>query len=143
MSDQTHSERLIEAALSVYKHARMAAAYCSDQRGDLADPRRLRTLYDVAETHLLLADMLGRASTLSRDAATLAVQAAEAGLEAYGSTEEADILRTLYAVTAEAKREAQVFTGAKEAVEEGDPQREEALRETFPASDAVPPPTEV
>ena len=143
MSDQTHSERLIEAALSVYKYARMAAAYCSDQRGELADPHRLRTLYDVAETHLLLADMLSRASSLSREAATLAAQAADAGLEAYGASEEADVLRTLYAVTAEAKRQAQVFTGDREAIEEGDPQREEALRETFPASDPVPPPTVV
>ncbi len=143
MSDPTHSERLIEAALSVYKYARMAAAYCSDQRGELADPHRLRTLYDVAETHLLLADMLSRASNLSREAATLAAQAADAGLEAYGTTEEADVLRTLYAVTAEAKRQAQIFTGAKEEPHADDPQLAEALRETFPASDPIPPPTVV
>jgi hypothetical protein len=142
MSQPTHAERLIDASLAVYKHARMAAAYCADQRGELAEPHRLRSLYDTAETHLLLADALGRASTLSQDIARLAARAAQASLDAYSSAD-ADVLRTLYAVTAEAKREAQIFTGDQEEAEVEDPAREEALKETFPASDTVPPPTTV
>jgi hypothetical protein len=142
MSDTTHSEQLIASATAVYTHARKAAAFCANERSELAEPHRLRTLYDVAETHLLLGDLLTRASPLSRDAAALAVRAADASLEAYSQSDAPDVLRTLYSVTAQAKHQALIFTGDLEA-DEADSQLAEALRETFPASDPIPPPTQV
>ncbi len=139
----THAQRVIDSCMDVYKVCRQTAAYCSSQGGDYADPHRLQVLYDCAESHLLAGDFLARASRFNRPAAQLAADLATACAEAFQDLEHDDKqLRKLYAVCMQSTQVIGVLLGEIEKLPQND-QRDEALKESFPASDPPPPPTEV
>ena len=139
----THALRLMDTCMDVYQTCRQTAAYCADRRGDYAAPHRIQVLHDCADVHLLTADFLARASHYHRQAAGLACDIAQACADAFGEIEHDDPqLRKLYAVCAQATQQLGAFLGRVERQPESDA-RDEALKESFPASDPPPPPTQV
>lgn len=136
---ETHAIRTTDTCLDVYKVCRQTAAYCADQQGDYATPHRVQVLHDCAEIHLLTADLITRASPFHRQVARLACDSARACAEAFRDDEHGDPqLRKLYAVCMQAVQAIGVFIGDEEAPPQED-KRDEASKESFPASD--PPPT--
>ncbi len=139
----THALRLMDACMDVYKVCRQTAAYCADRRGDYAAPHRIQVLHDCADAHLLASDFLARASPYHRKAAGLACDIAQACADAFRDLEHDDPqLRKLYAVCAQSTQLVGAFLGRVEHAPEADA-RDQALKESFPASDPPPPPTTV
>ncbi len=140
---ETHAQRTITSCMDVYNACQQTAAYCVDQRADYADPHRVQVLYDCADSHLMAANFLIRASPFSHRALRLAASIAQACMDAFAEFEHDDAqLRKLYAVCAQSTQALRAFVGDAEAAPENDA-RDETLKETFPASDPAPPPTEV
>ena len=72
----TKAQALIGTYLDAYKACRLAAAYCANEGGELAEPHLLQRLHDSADLTLALANLLTRASHLHRPLAALCAAAA-------------------------------------------------------------------
>lgn len=138
--DETHALTLIDGSLSCYKTCHLTAAYCSNEGGDMADPHRLQLLYDAADASLMLANLLTRASRFHREAARFTRAVVKACAEQLGDHEDPQ-LRTAYAACQGVVRICDELLD-RESVAREDAQ-DEAVKETFPASDPVPPPTKL
>lgn len=93
MSDVGHPARtkardLIDASMDAYQEARLAAAFCANEGGELAEPHRLQALHDAADLALALANLLTRASRLHRRQGRLTAEACRAAADALESRDE-------------------------------------------------------
>ena len=99
-------------------------------------------LDDCADIHLTLSGLLTRQSSFQQDLARLCANVAEACAKELDAYEHDDAqLRVAYAACHGSHRACMEFavTGEDAAYSK----RDEALKETFPASDPTPPPTEL
>lgn len=98
MSDVGHPARtkardLIDASMDAYQEARLAAAFCANEGGELAEPHRLQALHDAADLALALANLLTRASHLHRRLARLTAEACHTAADALDEHDDEDALR--------------------------------------------------
>lgn len=139
----TKAQQVIHDCMEAYKLCQQTAAYCVAQGGGLASPERLQVLYDCADINLLLTNFLARASRFHRPLAELCMEVSRACAEAFGADEHDDPqLRVTYAACIRAARSCAELLGKEEEVPMNDA-RDEAIWESFPASDAPPPPTQI
>ena len=145
MSDVGHAGRTkalqtIESCLETYKLCTQTASYGIGKGGVLADPHRLQAVYDCAEANLMLANFLSRASRFHRPLAELCAEISENCAEWLSSLEHDDPqLRATYAACQGSARTCLELIGHLE--EAKDDAHDEAMRETYPGSDAPLPPT--
>ena len=142
MSEQTHAERLIDALVDGYKVAMMTIAYCANEGGEKANPRRLQPLFDCADLCQTTAAAAARASRFLHPLTDLTADVARACAEAYADLEHGDVqLRRLYAVALHAAQVCDEFTGRRAPAPVQD-ERDLAMKASFPASDPPPGPSQ-
>lgn len=133
-------DRVIDDLMETYRICHQTAAYSIDTGGELATLARLRAFDDCAEINLTLANFLLRASKHVAAVAELCVVVSEACAEAIEDVEHEDgQLRAAYAACRRSRRACLQVLGEAEPTEDDD--QDEAVRESFPASDPPPPPT--
>lgn len=139
----TKAQQVIDTSLEAYKICLQTAAYCAAQGGALASAERLQVLHDCADINLLLAQLLARASRFHRPLADLCMDVSRACAEAFSADEHDDgQLRVTYAACIRSARSCAELLGREEEIPMNDA-RDEAIWESFPASDAPPPPTQI
>lgn len=126
----------VEVCVENYRLCRATAHHC--RQDDALESRAcMDALDDCAEGALLLANFLLRRSPLAVHAADLVREAARRAADAIAERDHEDVrLRTAYASCQAVVRIADGLLG--EAADETADDRDEALEETFPASDATP-----
>ncbi len=135
-------DRVIDDLMETYRICHQSAAYCIDAGGDLATLARLRAFDDCAEISLTLANFLLRASKHADALAQLCVDVSTACAEEIRDVEHRDgQLRAAYAACRRSRRACLEVLG--EVVTNEDDDRDEAVRESFPASDPPAPPTQI
>lgn len=135
-------DRVIDDLMETYRICHQTAAYCIDSGGELATLTRLRAFDDCAEINLTLANFLLRASKHAHMLAQLCVDVSTACAEAIQDVEHRDgQLRAAYAACRRSRHACLEVLGDESPIEEDD--RDEAVRESFPASDPPPPPTQI
>lgn len=135
-------DRVIDDLMDTYRICHQTAAYCIDSGGDLATLERLRALDDCAEANLTLANFLLRASDHAYDVARLCQTVSAACAQEIEAIEHSDgQLRAAYAACHQSRHACLEFLG--EEVEAIADDRDETVRESFPASDPPPPPTQI
>ncbi len=133
-------DRLIDDLMNTYRVCHQTAAYCIDHGDELATLERLKAFDDCAEVNLTLANFLLRGSEYAVDLAKVCIDVSEACAASVRDIEHDDPqLRAAYAVCLRARHACRLFLGEERPVVEDE--RDEAIRESFPASDP-PPPTE-
>ena len=138
--DQTHARALIDRCLDAHRACLSTAAYAVDQgRGDAG---LLQILHDAADVTLATAHMMMRASRFHRPMLIVCDRVMTACAEVLDAREHDDAqMRTAYAAVLGVHGASEAFLHPSEGKE--DAALDEALRETFPGSDTVPPPTEL
>lgn len=135
-------DRVIDDLMETYRICHQTAAYCIDSGGNLATLARLRAFDDCAEINLTLANFLLRASEHSTALARLCAEIATACAEEIQDVEHQDgQLRAAYAACQRSRHACLELLGDETVETEDD--RDEAVRESFPASDPPPPPTQI
>lgn len=135
-------DRIIDDLMETYRVCHQTAAYSIDSGGELATLARLRAFDDCAEINLTLANFLLRASDHSHALAELCAEVSAACAEAIEDVEHQDgQLRAAYAACQHSRQSCLEVLG--EYVPEVEDARDEAVRESFPASDPPPPPTQI
>lgn len=135
-------DRIIDDLMETYRICQQTAAYCIDSGGDLATLDRLRALDDCAEANLTLANFLLRASEHAPDVARLCHDVSGACARQIADVEHSNgQLRAAFAACTQSRHACLEFLG--EESEEFDDERDEIVRESFPASDPPPPPTQI
>ena len=135
-------DRIIDDLMETYRICHQTAAYCIDSGGDLATLERLRAFDDCAEANLTLANFLLRASNHAADMARVCHKVSVACAREIEAIEHNDDqLRAAYASCQHSRHACLEFLG-EEAIEREDA-RDEAIRQSFPASDPPPPPTQI
>lgn len=133
---------VIGGLMETYRICRQTAAHCIDEGGDLATIDRLRAFDDCAEINLTLANFLLRDSEHARLVAATCLEITTACAESMREIEHRDgQLRAAYAVCLKTRHICLRLLGKKEA--EAEDGRDEAIRDSFPASDPPPPPTSI
>ncbi len=133
-------DRVIDDLMATYRICHQTAAYCIDSGGELATLARLRAFDDCAEINLTLANFLLRASRHARALAELCVAVSTACAEEIKDVEHDDgQLRAAYAACQRSRHACLEVLG--EEIPSKEDKRDEAGRESFPASDPPPPPT--
>lgn len=140
---ETRAQQAIDDCLAAYKACLQTAAYCANQGGTLADPHRLQVLHDCADVNLATANFLTRGSRFLPRITEVCAEISEACADNLSADEhDHPQLRVTYAACQRASRSCTEFFD-NEVQSDEDAQREEALLESFPASDPPPPPTEL
>ena len=135
-------DRIIDDLMETYRVCHQAAASCIDAGGELATLERLRAFDDCAEANLTLANFLLRASDHAADMARLCEKVSAACAREIADIEHSDgQLRAAYAACQHSRHACLQFLGEETPATED--QRDEAVRESFPASDPPPPPTQL
>ena len=135
-------DRIIDDLMETYRVCHQTAAYCIDAGGDLATLERLRAFDDCAEANLTLANFLLRASEHADDMARICLKVSGACARAIQDVEHSDgQLRAAYATCHHSRHACLEFLGEEEP--EREDARDETVRESFPASDPPPPPTQL
>ena len=133
-------EQLDEAAaacLEAYRECRASAQHCLNARREERVRRCSGALEDGADASLMLANLLLRRSPLAEHAIPFCAEAARHAASAISGLEHADgQLRATYAACQNLLRVCRDLGGP--AVKNMHDERDEALLETFPASDATP-----
>lgn len=138
--DQTHARALIDRCLDAHRACLATAAYAVDQ-GE-ADARLLQVLHDAADVTLTTAHLMMRASRFHRPMLVVCDRVMMACADVLDARERDDAqIRTAYAAVLGVHSASEAFLNPSEG--QDDSVLEEALRETFPGSDTVPPPTEL
>lgn len=133
---------IIDDLMETYRICLESAAYCIDKGGDLATLDRLKAFDDCAEINLSLANFLLRASEHARGMARLCLAISTACAESIRHVEHDDgQLRAAYAASQRSRHACLEILG--EEVRRHDDERDEIVRESFPASDPPPPPTQL
>lgn len=143
---RVEADQVIDDCMEAYRLCRRAAAYCVDQGGDLATLHRLQALEDCAEVSLLTGNFLLRASRYYRQAATLCIRVAGACAAAIEEQEGAHApLRATYAACHRLREACTDVLGQEVPADATGEERrwDETIEETFPGSDAPPPPTQL
>lgn len=143
MSDSTDVRtELATESLAAYRHCREAAFYLTQHGSDAATPELMTLLFDTAELHRTLADLLTRHSPFSIYLARLCKAAADDCADALEPHSREDgALRVAYGACRQTARCGAAFFGEDQ--DEAPDPLHEGLLETFPASDPLPPPTEL
>lgn len=135
-------DRVIDDLMETYRICHQTAAYCIDSGGDLATLTRLKAFDDCAEVNLTLANFLLRASEHSMKLAALCRDISAACARAIEDVEHGDgQLRAAYAACQRSHHACKELVG--DDVPAHEDARDEAGRESFPASDPPPPPTQL
>lgn len=143
LTEDTHARQVMDDCLAAYKACTETASYCVQEGGALADPHLLQRLHDCADIALTTVNFLSRASRFHRQVAAVCADVAEACAEELVERAPADDaqIRVTHAACLRVHRSCAELTGVEPTPSED--ARDEALRETFPGSDAPPPPTEL
>lgn len=142
ISSHVDLDRVVDDLMNAYRTCRETSAYCIDEGGDLATLERLKAFDDCAEVNLSLANFLLRGSEHAVQLARVCLSVTQACADAIRDIEHGDPqLRSAYAVCQGARRACLQVLG--EDVPTFDDDRDEVGRESFPASDPPPPPTEI
>ncbi|HMB94047.1 MAG TPA: hypothetical protein VKP65_24575 [Rhodothermales bacterium] len=136
------SEQAIKDCLTTYRICRATATHGTHYGGVWASGSVLNLLNDCAEMNLAVVELLSRGSQFSRNVSHLCAEISETCAEALAPHEHADAqLRVAYAACRRSHLVCAYLSGALP--EEEFVPRDVALQGTFPASDPVPPPTEL
>lgn len=139
---QTHALDTIDACLDAYKHSIQTAAYAAAEGGDVGDPSVLQALYDAADAALATSNYIARASAFHKELATFTARVARHAMDVLSpNTHEDGQLRAAHAALGRACRACTQLAGGEVANTYDD--HDQAVAETFPGSDPVPPPTEL
>ncbi len=135
-------DRIIDDLMETYRICHETAAYCIDSGGELATLERLRAFDDCAEANLTLANFLLRASEHAADVARLCYKISTACAQGIESVEHNDDqLRAAYAACQQSRNACLEFLG--EQISDRDDRLDEAVRQSFPASDPPAPPSQI
>lgn len=135
-------DRVIDDLMHAYRVCHQTAAYCIDNGDEIATLERLKAFDDCAEVNLTLANFLLRGSEHAVDLARVCITVSEACAKAIEDVEHHDPqLRAAYAVCRRARGACLELLGEDVPVTED--RQDETVRESFPASDPPPPPTEI
>lgn len=133
-------DRVIDDLMETYRICHQTVAYCIDSGGDLATLARLKAFDDCAEINLTLANFLLRASEHWRGLAVTCVDVSAACASEIEDIEHSDgQLRAAYASCNRSRHACLELLGEETQADDDD--RDETIRESFPASDPPPPPT--
>ena len=138
MSHRTEDQDLAaSAALDAYRECKASAQHCLNARREDGIRKCAGALEDCADASLLLSNLLLRQSPLIPAAIDVVEGAArQAAMMITGLDHANGQLRATYAACQNLLRVCRDLTGASRPAEED--ARDEALIETFPASDATP-----
>ena len=126
-----------QACLDVYRHCTASAQHCLNVRREDRLRRCAGSLGDAADASLLLGNLLLRRSAMVGQAMVLCTEATRQAASSIAGLEHADgQLRATYAACQNLLRVMKGLSGDAADAQEDD--RDEALEETFPASDATP-----
>lgn len=135
---------LATESLGAYRHLREAAFHLIKNGGAAATPEVLSLLHDAADIHSAVADFAMRGSRYSTQLAHLCKTIGGACADALEPhTNEDATLRVAYAACRQTGQFCDAYLDALRDGNDADDKLHEALLETFPASDPVPPPTEI
>lgn len=138
----TASEQAIKDCLTTYRICRATATHGTHGGSAWASGSVLNLLNDCAEMNLAVVELLSRGSQFSQKISHLCAEVSEICAEALGAHEHSDAqLRVAYAACRRSHLVCAYLSGALPE-EEFNP-RDIALQGTFPASDPLPPPTEL
>lgn len=142
LSTSVDLDRVIDDLMHAYRVCHQSAAYCINNGGELATLERLKAFDDCAEVNLTLANFLLRGSEHAVALARVCIDVSQACAESIQEIEHEDAqLRAAYAVCHHARHACLQLLGEEAPVVEDE--RDQAIRESFPASDPPPPPTEI
>lgn len=140
--DDSKIQEAIDACLDAYKYCTQTAAYLLLRGGTGAEPQRIQALNDCADVNLMTSNLLSRSSPFRTGAAILAADVSSACSEALDQIEHDDPqLRATYAACLRACRQCRELSGLDEPARYT--ARDETVWESFPSSDAPPPPTQI
>lgn len=135
-------DRVIDDLMETYRICHQTTAYCIDHGGELATLERLKAFDDCAEINLTLANFLLRASDYAVRLAGLCLSVSMACAQSIQDIEHDDgQLRAAYAACQRSRHACMELIGDE--VREKEDALDEAVRESFPASDPSPPPTQI
>ena len=138
----TSSEDLLKDCLTTYRICRETANHGRQMGGEWTETGLVGLLNDCADINLVVVELLSRGSRFSRDLCVVGARISEACAEALEPFEHDDAqLRVAYATCRRSHLVCSFLSGALPQ-EHFDP-RDVALDGTFPASDPLPPPTEI
>ncbi|MEX0747511.1 MAG: hypothetical protein WD275_05870 [Rhodothermales bacterium] len=134
LSSDVDLDRVIDDLMETYRICHQTTAYCIDSGGDLATLMRLRAFDDCAEINLTLANFLLRGSEHAPEMAALCLSISTACADSIRDIEHSDgQLRAAYAACQRSRHASLELLGREHRAEED--ARDEAVRESFPASD--------
>lgn len=138
----THALEAVDACMDAYKLCIQTAAYAANEGGAFGTPAVLQALYDAADAVLATSQFIARSSGFHKDVARLTVRVARHATDTLAPhTHDDGQLRAAHAALGRAARALDELTGNAESAHYD--RHDEAVAETFPGSDTVPPPTEL
>jgi hypothetical protein len=141
-SSSVDLDRVIDDLMHAYRLCHQSAAYCIDHGGRLATLDRLKAFDDCAEVNLTLANFLLRGSEHAVMLARVCIEVSASCAHSIEDIEHSDPqLRAAFAVCHRARHACLQLLGEERAVIEDE--RDQAIRESFPASDPPPTSTEI
>jgi hypothetical protein len=133
---EAHASPVVDACLDAYKQCTRAVA--EGLEGVRLAPAQIRGLLDCADASLALAGLLARRSPHSRALAAVCADVAEHCAEGLaGQEHESPVLRVAFATCHRAASACRELLGVEQA-EQSD-EHDEAVSESFPASDPASP----
>lgn len=140
--DDSQTQEVIDACLDAYKYCTQTAAYLSQKGGAPAQPQRLQALHDCADVNLAAANFMSRSSPFRTGIAVFAADVSSACAETLAQIEHDDPqLRATYAACLRASQQCRELSGQEEPARYT--ARDEAVWESFPASDTPPTPSQI
>lgn len=132
----------VDICLSTHKLCLQGLAFCIDRGDEYADRELLHALIDCAEINETAANFLCRVSKHSTDIVHIAGTVSEKCAGHLARIEQTDgLLRSVYAACLRSADVCSEF--GKAWIDPDDDERDEILRDSFPASDPPPSPGEI
>lgn len=140
--DQAQVRQLMKEGTRFYRLCIQTDAYCARTDGALNTPEVRDAVRDAADVALALVNVLARESRHGESLAAVARNAAESCASVLRPHEHDDEqVRVIFSVCRRFAHTCRVFLGEIDELE--DAAHDETVKQTFPASDAPPPPTEL